>query len=153
MSLPSLFFFNDTATTEIYTLSLHDALPIYQRHAAGIATEVDRGEIGVRRDHGDVEGVETQHFRDDDREHRVRALADLGRPAEHRHAAAPVALELHPRVRHRVPVDRESGARNVGGAGEPHALSVGELAVLLLPLRSRDDLAKALGEAHRADAQ
>src|SRR6266480_2551992 len=25
---PYLFFFNDTATTEIYTLSLHDALPI-----------------------------------------------------------------------------------------------------------------------------
>src|SRR2546430_10318377 len=25
------FFFNDTATTEIYTLSLHDALPIYCR--------------------------------------------------------------------------------------------------------------------------
>ena len=24
----SVFFFNDTATTEIYTLSLHDALPI-----------------------------------------------------------------------------------------------------------------------------
>src|SRR3712207_8042248 len=24
-----VFFFNDTATTEIYTLSLHDALPIY----------------------------------------------------------------------------------------------------------------------------
>src|SRR3712207_8601579 len=28
------FFFNDTATTEIYTLSLHDALPIC--HAAGV---------------------------------------------------------------------------------------------------------------------
>src|SRR2546426_12672454 len=27
-SVVSLFFFNDTATTEIYTLSLHDALPI-----------------------------------------------------------------------------------------------------------------------------
>src|SRR3712207_9523604 len=25
------FFFNDTATTEIYTLSLHDALPIYRQ--------------------------------------------------------------------------------------------------------------------------
>ena len=25
-----VFFFNDTATTEIYTLSLHDALPIFQ---------------------------------------------------------------------------------------------------------------------------
>src|SRR3712207_7655275 len=27
------FFFNDTATTEIYTLSLHDALPIWSRAA------------------------------------------------------------------------------------------------------------------------
>src|SRR5260370_34584323 len=27
-SFPLYFFFNDTATTEIYTLSLHDALPI-----------------------------------------------------------------------------------------------------------------------------
>src|SRR5258708_10604937 len=26
----SIFFFNDTATTEIYTLSLHDALPIFE---------------------------------------------------------------------------------------------------------------------------
>src|SRR5882762_11825521 len=30
-SFPLFFFFNDTATTEIYTLSLHDALPIYGR--------------------------------------------------------------------------------------------------------------------------
>src|SRR3712207_7415098 len=30
-------FFNDTATTEIYTLSLHDALPIYQRSQQGAA--------------------------------------------------------------------------------------------------------------------
>src|SRR6266536_4430389 len=29
---PSFFFFNDTATTEIYTLSLHDALPICDEH-------------------------------------------------------------------------------------------------------------------------
>src|SRR3712207_8002283 len=28
--LASFFFFNDTATTEIYTLSLHDALPIFR---------------------------------------------------------------------------------------------------------------------------
>src|SRR2546427_1380470 len=27
--ISTFFFFNDTATTEIYTLSLHDALPIY----------------------------------------------------------------------------------------------------------------------------
>src|SRR3712207_9004910 len=28
------FFFNDTATTEIYTLSLHDALPIWMRSSS-----------------------------------------------------------------------------------------------------------------------
>src|SRR3712207_9539783 len=31
------FFFNDTATTEIYTLSLHDALPIYGLQAERLA--------------------------------------------------------------------------------------------------------------------
>ena len=30
------FFFNDTATTEIYTLSLHDALPIFEPISAVI---------------------------------------------------------------------------------------------------------------------
>src|SRR2546422_9479598 len=39
------FFFNDTATTEIYTLSLHDALPI-SRQIGGDAKqhEIDAGE-------------------------------------------------------------------------------------------------------------
>src|SRR3712207_7622064 len=31
MARSTVFFFNDTATTEIYTLSLHDALPIFCR--------------------------------------------------------------------------------------------------------------------------
>jgi len=34
------FFFNDTATTEIYTLSLHDALPIYPPQAAATRRRV-----------------------------------------------------------------------------------------------------------------
>src|SRR3712207_7678729 len=33
--LSNVFFFNDTATTEIYTLSLHDALPISTRIGPG----------------------------------------------------------------------------------------------------------------------
>src|SRR3712207_7147802 len=33
-----VFFFNDTATTEIYTLSLHDALPIFLRSCEIAAT-------------------------------------------------------------------------------------------------------------------
>src|SRR2546430_16378739 len=36
------FFFNDTATTEIYTLSLHDALPIYRMTRRGAATVCHR---------------------------------------------------------------------------------------------------------------
>src|SRR3712207_9401353 len=37
------FFFNDTATTEIYTLSLHDALPI-SGHGGGDRLGVDAGQ-------------------------------------------------------------------------------------------------------------
>src|SRR3712207_7482024 len=40
------FFFNDTATTEIYTLSLHDALPIY----ADVAGKPRGAGMGVLRD-------------------------------------------------------------------------------------------------------
>src|SRR3712207_8660686 len=63
-----VFFFNDTATTEIYTLSLHDALPIYRRLAGdpvaqraadgqggdrGMTQREDEGE-GERRRRGDL---------------------------------------------------------------------------------------------------
>src|SRR6266487_6644645 len=45
------FFFNDTATTEIYTLSLHDALPICARHRYARAQTVPvAGPRAVRRD-------------------------------------------------------------------------------------------------------
>src|SRR3712207_6878404 len=37
------FFFNDTATTEIYTLSLHDALPISLVAGPGIKDPVPKG--------------------------------------------------------------------------------------------------------------
>src|SRR5256886_3458935 len=51
---PVFFFFNDTATTEIYTLSLHDALPISlerlaqhdEQQANGDAVEHPRGDHG-----------------------------------------------------------------------------------------------------------
>src|SRR5256885_3166328 len=38
------FFFNDTATTEIYTLSLHDALPIWVASAVGVVLGGDAGQ-------------------------------------------------------------------------------------------------------------
>src|SRR3712207_7767653 len=44
-----IFFFNDTATTEIYTLSLHDALPISQGgNATGSAVGVGRNQSELR---------------------------------------------------------------------------------------------------------
>src|SRR2546422_11033566 len=43
------FFFNDTATTEIYTLSLHDALPISDR--------VELPAVGIQLVDGEVDPV------------------------------------------------------------------------------------------------
>src|SRR3712207_8027650 len=46
-----MFFFNDTATTEIYTLPLHDALPI-------CVVELRRRAAGVALDEADQRGLE-----------------------------------------------------------------------------------------------
>src|SRR2546430_15621730 len=46
--LPTIFFFfffNDTATTEIYTLSLHDALPISARRGLRLHPQADRSRL------------------------------------------------------------------------------------------------------------
>src|SRR6266542_2050459 len=48
-----LFFFNATATTEIYTLSLHDALPIFRRLSWTGSPPVLRGRTRVSRDRRD----------------------------------------------------------------------------------------------------
>src|SRR3712207_7384714 len=55
MFLVVFFFFNDTATTEIYTLSLHDALPIF----VGADEDVAVGD-GQRREHRLAQGVVAQ---------------------------------------------------------------------------------------------
>src|SRR2546429_6404093 len=67
---PLFFFFNDTATTEIYTLSLHDALPIFlvraqkrllnhlfrilpvPRHAISQPENIDRKSTRLNSSHG-----------------------------------------------------------------------------------------------------
>src|SRR5256885_16655832 len=53
-SLSFFFFFNDTATTEIYTLSLHDALPIFahRREHRGVVPDLRvAGHAGLGRRH------------------------------------------------------------------------------------------------------
>src|SRR2546430_9930735 len=47
LSIFFFFFFNDTATTEIYTLSLHDALPICRNQPGGsLEVEIARRNEG-----------------------------------------------------------------------------------------------------------
>src|SRR2546422_3449385 len=69
------FFFNDTATTEIYTLSLHDALPIFPPHA-----RQDGHGLRAHRDRGRP---------DPEDEQRLQYHAGSGDPAGVRHAAEP----------------------------------------------------------------
>src|SRR3712207_7406311 len=47
--MSSFFFFNDTATTEIYTLSLHDALPILVEWRLGALRQ--SADIDLHRSH------------------------------------------------------------------------------------------------------
>src|SRR3989454_12160816 len=81
IALISFFFFNDTATTEIYTLSLHDALPISPSRARAPRDPRDLGRAGHR-------SVAAQG-----RWARVHGLRLLCRPADggYRRAGAPGA--------------------------------------------------------------
>src|SRR3712207_7126247 len=54
----SFFFFNDTATTEIYTLSLHDALPIFDVSVVGNGDKGDVITVTVTPNDGSVNGTE-----------------------------------------------------------------------------------------------
>src|SRR5260221_5013598 len=49
MSTSLFFFFNDTATTEIYTLSLHDALPICRARSPAADSQRQGGPQGAAR--------------------------------------------------------------------------------------------------------
>src|SRR3712207_6998003 len=64
--LYSFFFFNDTATTEIYTLSLHDALPIWKactsRAAAAASNPAPRGRPPGRRSEEHTSELQSRQY-------------------------------------------------------------------------------------------
>src|SRR3712207_8685646 len=62
-----VFFFNDTATTEIYTLSLHDALPIFVASAFA-----ERDSVVSAVDIREIEDVIDEHHQ------QVRVVGDIG---------------------------------------------------------------------------
>src|SRR5688572_32396684 len=73
------FVFNDPATTEIYTLSLHDALPISAGQCCGPA---DQGRYGIAppRRHGDRSGCRSEAYWP---RYRAAALHRESRSEEH----------------------------------------------------------------------
>src|SRR5256885_15956075 len=77
------FFFNDTATTEIYTLSLHDALPIFRR-----LREEERGEGEVDVGAVSVEAVASGKDQGDDGARGTEALQLLHHVREDRFGGA-----------------------------------------------------------------
>src|SRR5258708_24168444 len=72
----TFFFFNDTATTEIYTLSLHDALPIY-------CTRTRRNREKEHDDRLDRTGK------------RARSLKSSGKASAHVFPYGPIRSEEH----------------------------------------------------------
>src|SRR2546430_5230607 len=68
LTIRCVFFFNDTATTEIYTLSLHDALPICRAHSQGAKGQARQRRRRVLRwpveEDGLCEGDEGRHHGD-----------------------------------------------------------------------------------------
>src|SRR2546423_14949250 len=67
----AFFFFNDTATTEIYTLSLHDALPIWFRSVE------DLEENDFRRVNPRFQGENFQKNRSEEHTSELQSLAYL----------------------------------------------------------------------------
>src|SRR3989449_4736896 len=90
------FFFNDTATTEIYTLSLHDALPICAQHLALLGTALE-----LARDVDVLRGVEQLQ------DVGVRAIAERAEQRRRRELLLLVDVD----VNHVVDVDRELDPR------------------------------------------
>src|SRR2546422_5410313 len=129
------FFFNDTATTEIYTLSLHDALPI---SLAGVMQEKLALVEGARMA---VVGTDPPALASEARRRAPTVVAGTGPGAQVRPDAAELDDGGHPRITWRqhavtlpvvgfhqienamlaLAVGREAGARPAPPAGAPGA--------------------------------
>src|SRR5258707_15388615 len=96
------FFFNDTATTEIYTLSLHDALPIYylraQVEAGAQALQVFDSWIGAL----------------DEADYREFALPHLKRIFDGLHGLGVPLIHFGTGTGHLLAVQREAGGSVIG---------------------------------------
>src|SRR2546430_7148341 len=72
--LSCFFFFNDTATTEIYTLSLHDALPISGCEQPG---DLDPRGARVMRARGDAPALHPARIRSEEHTSELQSQSNL----------------------------------------------------------------------------
>src|SRR5256712_7503119 len=125
------FFFNDTATTEIYTLSLHDALPISLHGEVHVLAYRRRLRHGGEHALAEVRGIGR----------REPQAADPGHAAHGAQQVPEVVLAVV------VAVDRLAKERHLRGAARDETLHlahhVGQLATPLRPARHRNDAERA----------
>src|SRR3712207_4231371 len=92
-----LFFFNDTATTEIYTLSLHDALPILDQAVPGLGCsrrvliDLEAQEHHCHAGHGEQYGTYPRHSASDG-----HTTVEPDREGDHREAEENEVQNLQP---------------------------------------------------------
>ena len=132
-----IFFFNDTATTEIYALSLHDALPIYTNPAPETHQRRTIPERGIE---AEIETLGREFF------HRSGLIADLARhPANRPHAREATRdfqLEILGALIRRPGQDR---------GGQDEAVSIGH--ALASSPYCRQVWARARSEEHTSELQ
>src|SRR5256885_15936962 len=73
------FFFNDTATTEIYTLSLHDALPICRHRSNGVPANIRaKADAALHQDgRSDSREVAARHHRSEEHTSELQSPCNL----------------------------------------------------------------------------
>src|SRR5437773_9153774 len=86
------FFFSNTATTEIYTLSLHDALPIFDRRAVEECIVTQQQAAAPEQLHGPIEILGERLLVGID-EHRVRSEEHTSELQSHHDLVCRLLLE------------------------------------------------------------
>src|SRR5262249_31690168 len=109
--------------------SLQGGIAGHQRDTARVAAQVDRRQVGIGCQYAYVKRIDAENLGDNVSQDRIRALAYIHRSAHDTNAALAVEAELHARVRHTIPVNRQSGPTNVRAARDPYSAAVGQLAV------------------------
>src|SRR6185436_9850168 len=129
----------------------------HQRDATRIASKIDRRQIRVGSHDSNVKWIDAENFRNDISKDRIRTLSDVSRSTHHADAALAIQPELHTRLRHVVPIDRQTGATDIRTARDPNPFTKRQLALVprkaFTPARTFGNFLDAFPQSHAADPQ